>query len=823
MYTRVLLIQSIRPVALFTIVCAGIFTTIGSSSSGDGDGDGVVIDDEPSSRTVSFTARPDFDWVAFQDGSDSDWTQVSPDEPGGQTYSLPITSTDGKFGIAFHMTGSAQRIHVIQATYAEFPEFNAGSFLNEYEVSVNVNNIIEGNTATVSISNDSEDFSNIQPGPKSLSVSEGIHDLVAIEHRINEPNRGIIQRDLSITAPTNITIDFATQTNVSSFTPHNINVTARGNYYGDVLFITDNHTSNSAIKKQDVLLEGYYALTEGVIPGDLYSMAIRDDYNSDKSRMEIRRNFPAETDPGDVNFDFTQIYPLVNTLVHPDYIAGLNYIPNSSSPDLVAYRVDYEQVRSSDRLEWTIYISSAWLGEAGSYDRPDFSTVTGFLPTWDFTDSDLVKGRIGAGMANTQLTSLLSGVEFIPNLLMHVTSEAFSFTPNVVEVDTNVEWIAFQDGANNPWQAATADTDGIYRRTIVDPHGKYGVAMAYQDATGRHVDLIQSTLAEYLFISHEIAPTHTINLTVSNIGAYGGEATLISMDNDFVLAQVPQGDTYQMNLVREGLRDLVVYEITTSPYPATGILIERDIPISSDMSVSIDLQTATPNINQFSARNFTVIGGTFSGGHIHFTTKNGTLIFLGDQTTGWSALEQGTVFEDVYSFAAVGVVDISENYVLGAYRSVSAALPSADQTLDLSNIMVLTGTSVDSTDASGLNYIPSTTSQRYLGYFVDLRQVFAPSNELFWQQRITPGWLGSDTTYQRQEQGLLSAGLPQDYSLASGTTAFSEITALTANLPAALYIFTPPNIQLQNQFVGGLEKIPGLEVEFAMETHEFTP
>ncbi len=762
----------------------------------------IVIDPSritPAAETV--TLRTLADWVAFQDGEASAWTRVFPDTPGGDGYTLTVRSPDRKYGVALHGTeednGRAEILQVFHATVGELGDFG-GDPIGEraglgprHKVTLTATGVAPNWVRFYMAEVDTQPIS--EEESVELFVRAGLRDLVAIEfsRESGEPVRAVIRRDVDVNADLDLAVDFDTETNVPSLPRRTVTALGAGEVDGRIHLITVNGTE---VRVGDEV--GFFTFSDGLIATDLYRFNFTDELPS--GSVEIVRNLDAATVTDDQSFDLTRVRPLTGTTADLLSVQGLSYAPGPASPPLLGWGIEYEQEKTGGDVNWGALVSTGWLGDRMDYFRPDFSAVEGFQPEWEIQPGITVETRVAAGMANLGLASAI-GSENAPGLVLDVARQTETFEPGVVSLRTTAPWVYFQDGPGGAWVRAEPEPDepSVYRMTVTDPAGRYGVVLAHPDNGGSMVHLIQATLRDGRVIENRI-PTHPVDVTVTGVGTYGGDYATVVIGEDFT--EWLTNNVMWTAWVDEGMRDLLAVETDQFGERASGAIILRDIDVSGPTDLLVDFATQ-PVFSDFRDRRFTVRGGE---GTVFIATKNGTVFGIGDTRWGWGAATEGLIEGDLYAFEAADDEDYPSRV---AFRSVPALPVPGNQTLDLRPIAPLTGTTAGFFGVSGLSYTPAVTSPPLLAYFINIDQ--GPTT---WEIRVSADWLGAATEYAWPTAGDLP-GLDERYALRTTAEMEVELAAGMSRLPVSVYLETP----------GAMVTIPGLDLEGAVEQHTVAP
>ena len=421
--------------AVTTIMGTGGGCGDGDDSGGDG-GNGGGDGGGGTTSTLVFTANDNIDWVALQDG-DGAWSKIEPDVGGGNVYTCTIQDAAGRYGIATHeyvVDDNAHVITVLQGTLAELEDLTLRPTPLTHDITINAANLTASTVFSISRN---DIFLSPVVGNDVITADAGTRDLVAIENPgfdLVVPTRGVIIRDIDVSGPTTLDVDIDIDTNVSSFTAHDFNITQYGITYSSyVKFVTANQTRSHGITKGAYdSPDGYYSLDSGTISSDFYSIELQDEFDNSgiESAIEIKRN----SSTPDLNFDFTAITPFSGATADTSTIAGLSYTPDPGMPELIGYQIEYAQDRAgestNDYLALAYIVTPDWLGSSSTYIRPDFSGLTGYDPIWELTSGVTTQVGFTAAMYNVPIDLPLSThTDWIPDLYMVQPKMRLTSTP----------------------------------------------------------------------------------------------------------------------------------------------------------------------------------------------------------------------------------------------------------------------------------------------------------------------------------------------------------------------------------------------------------
>lgn len=198
---------------------------------------------------------------------------------------------------------------------------------------------------------------------------------------------------------------------------------------------------------------------------------------------------------------------------------------------------------------------------------------------------------------------------------------------------------------------------------------------------------------------------------------------------------------------------------------------------------------------------------------MHFTSNNRTinsLINIGTPTTGYYALNSGTIEGDHYT---IDILDLGDGGIsaIQIKRNISAATDPGDLTFDFTEVTPFTGFSANAAGFNGLAYTPASGMPELVGYAVDYEQdrTAAPSNDdLVISYIITPNWLGGASSYTRPDFSSV-LGSNSLWDLTSGYSTQARIVAAMFNVPLE------QPIRMHTDWIPGLHMVqPGMLVTF---------
>lgn len=366
--------------------------------------------------TVILTSEAD--WVAFQDGPSGSWTVVAPDGGSGTTYTLDVTDTDGRYGIATHRFSTplnAEWMKIIQATRDDATNVTLGMDDTRGTINATVSNFA-GSSGSVG----TKGYTSLVTGDGlfPLTAYTGTRDVITVEKNASsEFLRGVSSRSLSVSAggTTATTLDYS-GFDLSKTTTQTFTVTGGS---GSVALHTATGTTAGVSESGN-----NYAYLNGPIPGDMYFFQV---LATGKGLSEF---YSASSNPGNRTADPTLINSLTGVTMDYSGLSGLSYTPAASSPVMHSFNVTASQNRTPQKVSYFMTLTKNWLGSDTTYSRPSFSGLPGYNTNWDFTNGVLVSGLAyslmlsGAGPFNFD-----GNTQAIAGMVRHTASASVSFTP----------------------------------------------------------------------------------------------------------------------------------------------------------------------------------------------------------------------------------------------------------------------------------------------------------------------------------------------------------------------------------------------------------
>ena len=331
--------------------------------------------------TVTLTT--DATWVAFQDGPSGAWTVATPDTMGGTVYTLDVTDSDGKFGIAayaFVASSDMYTTKIVQATRDDTIDLNMSVKRQTGTLSGTISNMSASNESAISSKGVAAAVLSNGAG-YNIAPMEGARDVIGVEKDANgDFVRGLLQRNYLLTPGGSFTVnvDFSSPNLTASAwqTFSAIGATPSVLLYTPTLASAGISDKVGTVNGQTTTKD--YPFLSGTESGDLYY------FQASTTGKSYGSWASASSNPGDKSVDLSTLAAF--TAFSMDYtdITGLQYTPASGYPELHAFFISGLQSLFATDVNWQIILSKNWLGSATSYARPSFSGLAGYNTTWDY-------------------------------------------------------------------------------------------------------------------------------------------------------------------------------------------------------------------------------------------------------------------------------------------------------------------------------------------------------------------------------------------------------------------------------------------------------
>ena len=463
----------------------------------------------------------------------------------------------------------------------------------------------------------------------------------------------------------------------------------------------------------------------------------------------------------------------------------------------VAATITVNRINGSSGAVGVSYASSDGSAIAGS----DYTAVSGTL-TW--ADGDTAAKTFTVPIIND---ANVESTEALNLALSNPTGGAVLASPSsatltIFDDDSNLTmnigngnyWVAFQDGPTGTWTKWSPTIGNTYNFPVTDTFGRYGVAFHRQESDGvntvNKTYVILATLNEISNMDAFASTLYSVSGTMSNYTGSNDSATVgmyVTGDGGDSLA-LPY--LYTIPVVPEGLRDLVAAEYVASSGTTGKFVIRRNVDIAGDLTgQDIDF-TNDADMETFSLTPHNFFGSTAGQElEVYYSTSNGTAfnlesgIYDGTNALIYNFMANSSLRQtgDSYSFQISNSTGSKHRI-----RNFSAVTDPGDQSMGLGSVASLTGVSVNTTQATGLSYIPDPTSFSGSPVFrlfqIDLDQTVAGiDGGAHWQFKISAGWLGGALTAYAFPSFASVSGFNTAWDMSSGTLTHATVSAGTSN------------------------------------------
>lgn len=362
---------------LFIGACGG--DDDGSSSEPDGapgeeDPDAAAEPVEVTITAYNGAVQGDFDWVVAQVG-DGDWQVL--DGAGG----LYRFDADGRWAVYWHCDGTTEFIGAIMATTDEGTEYNIGcSVTGAPDTHIVSGDVIGGgaNIKYVDIGSQSDFMGTADSSYQVANLREGTYDLVATIYPDGEPlhDKIIVQHDVGV---------FNDQTRDLNFTADGEDLTTHSLTADDAddrsarLYTTLGTSATLGASETQ-----YRAVPSSVLEGNdvMEISASRTDAVTDSYVQATRYITDAENLTLELPDDF--LSPVVSAPTTSPYVRlEVEFDPPADVSG-------YVFTGSHEDAGYQILATSGWMGDADSWQFPDFGDVDGWDNAWAVPDGEEV-------------------------------------------------------------------------------------------------------------------------------------------------------------------------------------------------------------------------------------------------------------------------------------------------------------------------------------------------------------------------------------------------------------------------------------------------
>ncbi|MEI6520381.1 MAG: hypothetical protein WCO98_10155 [bacterium] len=212
----------------------------------------------------------------------------------------------------------------------------------------------------------------------------------------------------------------------------------------------------------------------------------------------------------------------------------------------------------------------------------------------------------------------------------------FNLQTTIGTVPTDAAWVAYKDG-DTDWKVIPSTETGKYNFPIINPTGKYSIAIASQSDSGNFVQIYNSTISElprlrYTLPGATAAAKYKLSITTSGVtspenslGVYVGNSGYI-----YNVSTPDQVSSTNFNLTA-GKYDVVAVPSTAGEIPSR-LFIARNIDLSADSNMNIILGSDSQTFNllyNYTVKMFNMPQESATSsriGYMGYKTRNGTWI-----------------------------------------------------------------------------------------------------------------------------------------------------------------------------------------------------
>ncbi|MCS6829860.1 MAG: hypothetical protein NZ749_04365 [bacterium] len=353
-------------------------------------------------RTTQGGVARNVEFVAFQDG-DGRWQALS--GTGGE-YRFEVADPNGRYGVVIVcLEPEGPHVRIIHATQAEIDQLTVAceATASTATVSGAVRGLAEGEGAAVFMAQSSAFWDRLARTYRLERVPHGTHDLIALVQGFMQPltpSKMFIRRNLNIGGNTSEDVDFASG---EAFTPEERTATVVGGNFGaaTITFRSANGTIASAGGP-------WYG---GDIPffcvplsrqteGDIHIFSVQSEYRQTlryfKAPSNLNLTLPAqEFSTPEVEVAGTEPYLRLRT-TGLAYSGAQAYVLDFLAPTL-------RSRQGGGSVQWTVLLTSAWLGTNSSYTLPDLSGLLDWNNAWGIAQSARLSWSATAVASNRSL------------------------------------------------------------------------------------------------------------------------------------------------------------------------------------------------------------------------------------------------------------------------------------------------------------------------------------------------------------------------------------------------------------------------------------
>jgi hypothetical protein len=374
----------------------------------------------------------------------------------------------------------------------------------------------------------------------------------------------------------------------------------------------------------------------------------------------------------------------------------------------------------------------------------------------------------------------------------------FNLQTSIGTVLTDAAWVACKDGDSN-WAVIPSTATGKYSFTVINPAGKYSIAIASQSDSGNFVQIYNSTINELPRLRYSLPGAsantkHKLSITTrgvtspeNSLGVYVGNSGYI-----YTVSTPDQVCNTNFDL-SPGKYDVVAVPSTIGEIPSR-LFIARNIDLASDSNINIILGSDSQTFNllyNYTVKMFNMPQESATSsriGYMGYKTRNGTWISFSKKSP-----------TDPYQFS---YPKMPENYMWpGDMYQVNMAYsePTFSRQTQLyfgkvdhkSVYLAPDMANSEYTSTTNSNYFtPEVTLPAYpnlLFYSTSLSGTPTGSTtRVAWDLLSTTGWLNGKTTMTIPDLSKLS-GWKSEWAISENDVTQFNIYATACNRPLIQY------------------------------------
>jgi hypothetical protein len=371
--------------ALLAVGCDGGATTSGDGGAPLGAGTRITL--------TNVTAAPvsNLSWVAFQDG-DGPWQTVD-----GKAGVYVFTVRGPRYGLAFVCDRAGWLSgEVLHATVAELPSLATSCDLMVDRPIFPLGGALKGVPASAAISVFVGSVGGVQAAQVTgtsytLPVEASTYDVTALAQEPGKPDRVVVRRGVLVGAPTTLDLDFAAEGRSGVEQPLVVKNTAVGETLEgslEIQFASNGYlywdltgpsqASYRALAETDLGKEDAQQLSVLAVTGTPPTLSVRGASRGFRAPGPLELTLPPAFSSARLSLAATA--PHLRPRLEFDTYGGARF-----------FQLQMDRVSGTESFGWLAIFSADWLGEATSYDFPDFSGARGFEGQWAFGPQDTLQ------------------------------------------------------------------------------------------------------------------------------------------------------------------------------------------------------------------------------------------------------------------------------------------------------------------------------------------------------------------------------------------------------------------------------------------------